>query len=1270
MVGGTTRGFVPIRGRQGRPAPPPVSTDIAVDAPPGLPEAVPQGLLLRLLPVAASVAAVVVMAATVHSGSAATRNPMLVAFPIMMVASAAVTAVAGRGRRRHGNIEDGRTDYLEYLDLLRARVREMAAAQRLSLEWDQPDPDTLWTLIGGPRMWERRADDPDFCRVRVGIGTVALVPRLVAPEDLPVERSDPVTAAALQRFIETHSTIDNAPIAIGLRGTATVTIDGDLSLVRGLLRAIICQLAVLHAPDQLLIVGAISRQSLAHWDWLKWLPHSQHWNATDAVGPARMVYRSVAAAQAALVDGAPAQVVLIADLESDSEERGTTDAVDCVTIVEVGGGLDGVGLTIRRNSETVALARADRLEPAEALTCARRLAGYRPIEARAACAPGAEWPRLLGVGDLARFDPVTLWRDQDYRHRLRVPIGSTLDGSRLELDIKEPAENGMGPHGLCVGATGSGKSELLRTVALGMMMRNSPEVLNLLLIDFKGGATFLDLGRSPHVAAVITNLADEAALVARMRDALAGEMNRRQQLLRTAQRVSVAAYERSRREGAGLVALPTLFIIVDEFSELLSQHPDFADMFVAIGRLGRSLGMHLLLASQRLDEGRLRGLEAHLSYRVCLKTLSASESRTVLGTLDAYELPNAPGVGFLRSGSDELIGFRAALVSGPLHADARDGVVAQPESSAVQLFTTRASGPVTPTVVGTPARTVVETALDRIAEHGPRAHQVWIPPLGAAPALDTVLGNVESTADLAVPIGIVDRPFDQCRTPLMVDLSGAAGNVAVVGAPQSGKSTALRTLITALAHAHDPAQVQFYCLDFGGGALSSLRGFPHLGAVAGRAEAPLARRIVAELELVARRRDVVFRQHGIDSIARYRQLRAERTAVSDTDPFGDVFLVIDGWASLRHDLGDLEEPIVALAVQGLSLGVHVVLSASRWAEVRPSLRDQIGTRIELRLGDPGESEIDRKRAQQVPHGSPGRGLSRDGLHMLIALPRLDGVASTSGVAEAVARVGDMLRRRHDQLAAPAIRLLPAQVDHTTVVARAGDELRPRILFGLEERRLEPVAVDFGHEPHLLVLGDSECGKTAVLRILCREIVRTTTATQAQLFIVDFRRTLLGVVESEHLGGYAMSPDALGAQLPKLLEVLRLRMPPPDTTQAQLRARSWWSGPDVFVIVDDYDLVATPAGAPLTAILEYLPYARDLGLHVIVARRSGGSARALLDPLLAGLRDFGCMGLMMSGRPEEGLLLGGRCPMPLPPGRGLFVTRGDEQMVQVAWSVPG
>ncbi|HWS94151.1 MAG TPA: type VII secretion protein EccC, partial [Mycobacterium sp.] len=275
-----TQSFAPV---VRLPPPAVATTDVVVEPPPGLPPPTSPRLLPRLLPVAMSVATLGVMAAAFFSGAGVTRNPVFLAFPVMMLVSMAVTVVTGRGRQRGDGIDADRVNFLGYLSRLRGTVTETAAAQRLSLVWSHPDPDTLWTLVGGPRMWERRVSDSDFCLVRAGVGTRSLATRLVAPDPTSQEPSDPVTATALRRFLRAHSTIADAPIVIGLRGIATVTADGDLASVRGLLRAMICQLAVLHPPDQLLIAAATSDRNLAHWDWLKWLPHSKHPTAADAL---------------------------------------------------------------------------------------------------------------------------------------------------------------------------------------------------------------------------------------------------------------------------------------------------------------------------------------------------------------------------------------------------------------------------------------------------------------------------------------------------------------------------------------------------------------------------------------------------------------------------------------------------------------------------------------------------------------------------------------------------------------------------------------------------------------------------------------------------------------------------------------------------------------------------------------------------------------------------------------------------------------------------
>lgn len=1208
---------------------------VAVEPPNDVPQTLPGNPIARLLPIVMVVAVAGMVVLFVKTGAAAARNPASLLFPAMMVVSTIAMMAQGRGANgRAAEVDEGRKDYLRYLDRVRAEVAANASRQRAALLWQHPDQDTLWTLVGTARMWERGRADSDFGHVRVGVGRQRAAAPPTAPDLGPVEQLEPVSAMALREMIRVHSVVDDVPIALALNRFGSVSVEGEPRCARDLMRAVVCQLAVLHHPRDVGVRAAVDGAAAGEWDWLKWLPHHGHPGAHTIV----------------VVDG------------GDAVER------DDVTLL-TRGAIASASLRLDVSAAELAVigdvrevfARPDAMAVAEAEVCARRLARYQAAD-RSARAPVADWAQLTGIGDPRAMQPAAIWRQRLSHKRLRVPIGVAADGSPVELDLKEAAEHGMGPHGLCVGATGAGKSELLRTLTLGLIATHDPAMLNLILIDFKGGATFLGMERAHHVSAVITNLSDEAHLVARMRDALAGEVNRRQEFLRSAGNfLSVADYERARANGAALAPLPTLVVIVDEFSELLSQHPDFVEMFVAIGRLGRSLRIHLLLATQRLDEGRLRGLDSHLSYRICLKTFSANESRAVIGSADAFHLPANPGAGFLKVGSADPVPFQTAYVSGSCAAP----VATRPSHDVpvVTLFTRTSAESTPPDPRPAPASsgaTVLGTVLDRVAGRGAPAHRVWLPPLDHSPTLDRLIGD--SVGTLSVPIGLVDRPFDQRRDPLVADLAGPAGNVAIVGAPQAGKSTVVRTLVTALAATHTARQVQLYCLDFGGGALSALTAIPHVGAVAGCADTDLVRRTVAEMTALVRRREAAFRRLGVDAMADYRCRRADLGA---DDPFGDVFLIVDGWGRLREEFEVLEPLVTALATRGLSYGVHVVLTASRWAEIRPALKDQIGTRIELRLGDAADSEVNRRAAQQVPFGRPGRGITNDGMHMLVALPRLDGKQDDAHLSAAVADAAARIRTRFGDHAAPSVRLLPERLDHDALIAKDGEQ----VVIGVDEDELAPVTIDFTQTQHVLILGDGECGKTAALRTICAELVRTEGPEQAQLMIVDYRRTLLGVVESDHLAGYAVSGAVLCAALPTILETLRARIPGADVDQRQLRERSWWSGPDIYVVVDDYDLVSTESGNPLASLVELLPHAKDLGLHVIVARRSGGAGRALYEPLLARLRELGCLGIMMSASPDEGVLLGAQRPGALPPGRARLITRAGERVVQLGWIPP-
>ncbi|WP_069160360.1 type VII secretion protein EccCb [Nocardia altamirensis] len=884
---------------------------------------------------------------------------------------------------------------------------------------------------------------------------------------------------------------------------------------------------------------------------------------------------------------------------------------------------------------------------------------------RAALNTTPDFAALYGLDVPVRLDTDSLWQPRNGRDHLRIPIGTVpTTGERVELDFKESAANGMGPHGLLVGATGSGKSELLKAIVVGLSLTHSPEMLNFFLVDVNGHGTFRELSPLPHVSSNIADVTQDLPLVERIVEALSGEANRRQEVLREAGNfANVTDYERARATGAALPPMPTLLIVVDEFTSLAAESSRFEELLVMIGRLGRSLAMHLLLSTQRLDTGKLRALESHMSYQLALRVHSAEESRAALGTKDAYLLPSTPGAGYLRTGS-EIIRFQAVH---PSRADPSRTV--RSEADAVD-------------------RTLLETVVAQLRKHGRRARAIWLPPLDAAPTLDRLFqpstsiltGGYGTVAPLLAAVGIVDRPYEHRLDTLILNLAGASGHVAVVGGPQSGKSTLLCTLILAMSLTHTVEQVQFYCLDFGGGSLSRLGELPHTGSIAGRLDTDRVRRTVAEMTALLRRRETQFAELGIESMAQFRVLRATDPAADTVaesvqqDPYGDVFLVVDGFGSIRQDFETLEQDIMNLAAQGLSYGIHIVVAVNRWAELRPAMKDSFTSRVELRLADPLDSDLDRKVAAQVPRGRPGRGMTSDRLHMLTALPRIDGRSDPATLRDGVADAVSLVQRFAAGHRAPAVRMLPERLHRAALLQDvedwppAPDSDRPCLRFpiGINESELAPVYLDFTASPHLIAFGDIESGKTTLLRSVIESICASNTRDQARILVADYRRTLLDHLPDEYIAGYASSAITFTQSAAELAKWLEQRQPGTDVTPQQLRDRSWWHGPEMFLIVDDYDLVATSSGSPMHPLLEHLSHARDLGFHVILTRRSGGASRALYDPIIGRMRELGSAALIMSGSRDEGMLWGAVRPQPMPPGRGILVNRISEETIQTAY----
>ncbi len=503
----------------------------------------------------------------------------------------------------------------------------------------------------------------------------------------------------------------------------------------------------------------------------------------------------------------------------------------------------------------------------------------------------------------------------------------------------------------------------------------------------------------------------------------------------------------------------------------------------------------------------------------------------------------------------------------------------------------------------------------------------------------------------------------------MMDFGGTHGHLAVVGAPRTGRSTLLRTVMLAAMLTHTPEEMQFYCIDFGGGTLAPYANAPHVGSVAGRNDPELVSRVVAEIRALVVERERQFQALNVESI---HDFRAKRRAGELPDGLraADVFLLIDNWGAMRAEHEWAEPVLTEIASRGLGAGVHLVLTSGRWTEIRPALRDSIGTRLELRLNDPTESEVARRVAAKVPSNVPGRGLMSPGVFCQFVLPRLDGQDTVEGLREAQE---DMLGKIASGWAgrpAPQVRRLPAQV-HLRQLDLDRKKPPTAVPIGVAEDDLKPAYLDLSaDDPHFLVYGDAGSGKSTFLRTFLGGLTAQQSAWDVRVVLFDFRHSLLDVVPQEHLGAYAGDPTTAQAYVAQVTEKLKERLPPPGVTPRQLKEKSWWEGPRFYVVVDDYDLVAGGSNAVMSPFAAFIPQAREIGLHMVLARRVTGASRSVSDQVANRIKDMGGNGLILSGDQREGVILGDLRAAQRPPGRGVLVSRGHpHRLIQVALPDP-
>ncbi|MEU6227716.1 FtsK/SpoIIIE domain-containing protein [Streptomyces sp. NPDC047042] len=1068
-------------------------------------------------------------------------------FTFMSPVLIAANYISGRRQTRRDYEEKSRV-YRQRRASLEEDVRQKVATERRLRNESAPDPAVagLWAVGPGRRLWERRRGDPDHLALRIGTAPQL---SLLGVDD--TAREDNHTAV--------HWTIPDAPVSIDLVGSGVVGLAGAPGPVQALARWMTAQAAILHTPRDLRIVILTDKGAEDSWHWARWLPHSRdglpgtRGGAVTLIGnDPETVANRVAELVAALrtrqraaestmskallsepdvlvvMDGArrlrdvPGVVSILKEgpavrifpLCLDQDERLLPE--ECTAVVRH----EDHRLTLRRTGQPdITGIRPDLVEPGWCERVARGIAPIRDVTPDAAegLPTKVGLLELLGLPQPDAESIAARWGRRPAS--TGVLLGAGYDGP-VAFDLVKD-----GPHGLVAGTTGSGKSELLQTFVAALAAVNRPDELTFVLVDYKGGSAFKDCVDLPHTLGMVTDL--DSHLVQRALTSLAAELTRREHILAEAGAKDLPEYLGMRRRNPDMAPMPRLVIVIDEFATLYREIPDFIPGLVSIAQRGRSLGIHLILATQRPAGVVNSDIRANTNLRIALRVTDASESQDVIDTKDAVSIsPATPGRALARLGHGTVVPFQTAYAGTPL-SGARQSAEArarQERHSAEEdrIWGTTLQWQRLGRAVGRPgtpeseqdtdmatetAADDVPTDLNALVEALSEAAQLtgcapqpspWLPALDGRILIDDLPQPDEPGGARLAPVSwaLSDLPEAQAQLPVRLDFA-EFGHLYVIGIPRSGRSQVLRTMAGALARAHSSADVHLYGIDFAGGALTALGVLPHCGAVVPRGDIERLERLFARLDAeLERRQELLTRQHA-GNLTELRELVAAGARPAH------VMLFIDGWDALLeavadHHGGRLVEQLNRLLREGAAAGIHVVATSERalLSGRATALNDN---KLLLRLNDHTDYHAVGKRSRDIPDLiRPGRGWTSDaGTEIQVAL--LASGATGQEQAEALRGIGAEATRRDAGLPAdrrPAgIGTLPVKVTFTDAYEKMAEEMRRPMwgLLGLGGDDVSPVGVDFADtSPAFSVTGPPGSGRSTTLAALAVSLLASGT----------------------------------------------------------------------------------------------------------------------------------------------------------------------------------